>query len=170
MVDSETAFLEAPARMKSTLARLGIRNFKADLRKASECLAGVRTPEGAPLPPNTMTELRRDIARLQLVKEQISQIGQTRLEWLRQPPADVPHAMLAPLACVYGIGIETPDMLGTGCWCAICARPTGGGAVRRDHRGARRKQRWASRAGPRPRRQCPVPHGTRPWTKGRSQD
>jgi transposase len=98
-------------RMKSALARLGIRNFKPDLRKASERLAGLRTPEGAALPLNTLAELRRDIARLQMVKEQINQIERARLERLRQPPADAPHAMLILLARVYGVGIETADML-----------------------------------------------------------
>src|SRR5436305_8902572 len=39
-------------RIKSTLARLGIRNFKPTLRKAAERLATVHTPEGMPLPPN----------------------------------------------------------------------------------------------------------------------
>jgi transposase len=98
-------------RMKSALARLGIRNFKSDLRKSSERLAALRTPEGGALLPNTLAELRRDITRLQLVKEQINQIERTRLEQLRQPPADAPHAMLAVLARVYGIGVETADML-----------------------------------------------------------
>jgi transposase len=98
-------------RLKSALARLGIRNFKPSLRKAAERLAGLRTPEGAALPPNTLAELRRDIARLQLVKQQITQIERTRLERLRQPPADAPHAMLALIVRVYGLGIETADML-----------------------------------------------------------
>src|SRR5262249_36914495 len=44
-------------RIKSTLARLGIRNFKPTLRKAAERLATVHTPEGMPLPPNTLAEL-----------------------------------------------------------------------------------------------------------------
>jgi transposase len=46
-------------RIKSTLARLGIRNFKPTLRKAAERLATVHTPEGMPLPPNTLAELQR---------------------------------------------------------------------------------------------------------------
>jgi transposase len=46
-------------RIKSTLARLGIRNFKPTLRKAAERLAAVHTPEGMPLPPNTLAELQR---------------------------------------------------------------------------------------------------------------
>src|ERR1700729_2968727 len=45
-------------RMKGTLARLGIRNFKPTLRKAAERLATVHTPEGMPLPPNTLAELQ----------------------------------------------------------------------------------------------------------------
>jgi transposase len=58
--------------MKATLARLGIRNFKPTLRKAAERLATVHTPEGMPLPPNVLAELRRDMARLGFV---VSQIG-----------------------------------------------------------------------------------------------
>src|SRR5437667_12001170 len=49
-------------RIKSTLTRLGIRNFKPTLRKAAERLATVHTPEGMPLPPNTLAELQRDMA------------------------------------------------------------------------------------------------------------
>jgi transposase len=41
-------------RIKSTLARLGIRNFKPTLRKAAERLATVHTPEGVPLRPEAM--------------------------------------------------------------------------------------------------------------------
>src|SRR5436853_5013951 len=44
-------------RMKSSLARLGIRGFKPILRKAPERLARLLTPEGALLPPNTPAEL-----------------------------------------------------------------------------------------------------------------
>jgi hypothetical protein len=46
-------------RMKATLARLGVRNFKPTLRKAAERLATVHTPEGMPLPPNVSAELQR---------------------------------------------------------------------------------------------------------------
>src|SRR3981189_132467 len=43
-------------RMKATLARLGVRNFKPTLRKAAERLATVHTPEGTPLPRNVLAE------------------------------------------------------------------------------------------------------------------
>jgi hypothetical protein len=59
-------------RIKSTLARLGIRNFKPTLRKAAERLATVHTPEGVPLPPNTLAELQRDMARLGFVVSDLS--------------------------------------------------------------------------------------------------
>src|SRR5438876_9832252 len=53
-------------RMKSALARLGIRGFKPHLRKAPERLAGLRTAEGTGLPANIIEEFRRDMARLAL--------------------------------------------------------------------------------------------------------
>ena len=65
-------------RIKSTLARLGIRNFKPTLRKAAERLATVHTPEGMPLPPNTLAELQRDMARLGFVVSQIREIEAAR--------------------------------------------------------------------------------------------
>jgi transposase len=96
-------------RMKSALARLGIRGFKAHLRKAPERLAGLRTPEDTGLPTNMIEEFRRDMAAL--VREQISSIEKTRAERLEQAPDTGPHAMVRLLARVIGIGIETADML-----------------------------------------------------------
>jgi transposase len=57
-------------RTKATLTRLGIRNFNPKLKNAAERLEHVRTPEGEPIPPNTLAELRRDLARKQLIAEQ----------------------------------------------------------------------------------------------------
>jgi transposase len=98
-------------RMKSALIRLGIKGFKPHLRKAPERLASLRTAEGAALPPNTMDELRRDMARLALIREQINSIEETRAERLERAPDTEPHAMVRLLARVIGIGIETADML-----------------------------------------------------------
>src|SRR6202045_222104 len=98
-------------RMKSTLARLGIRGFKPALRKAPERLAALRTAEGTGLPANIIEEFRRDMARLALVREQISSIEKTRAERLERAPDTGPHAMVRLLARVIGIGIETADML-----------------------------------------------------------
>jgi len=98
-------------RLKSALARLGIREFKPNLRKAPERLSGLRTPEGSPLPPNSLAELRRDMARLHLIREQIGEIERTRLERLRQLPAAPAQGMLTLLTRVVGLGVETADVL-----------------------------------------------------------
>src|SRR3954454_2201613 len=98
-------------RMRSALARLGIRDFKPGLRKAAERLEQLRTPEGMPLLPNSLAELRRDLARLRLINDQIAEIEAARIERLRQQPDQARHPMILLLARVIGIGIETADML-----------------------------------------------------------
>jgi transposase len=98
-------------RIKGTLVRLGIRGFHPTLRTAPERLEAVRTPEGAALPLNTLAELRRDLARLRFVRDQIKEIEQTRIERLEQAPATGPQAMVRLLARVIGVGVETADML-----------------------------------------------------------
>ena len=98
-------------RMKAALARLGIRGFKPELRRAPQRLGALRTAEDRPIPPNTLAEIRRDLARLATVREQIDAIERARLERLEQAPADGPHAMVRLLARVIGVGVETADML-----------------------------------------------------------
>ena len=98
-------------RMKAALARLGIRGFKPELRKAPQRLEALRTPEDMPIPPNMLDEIRRDMARLAVVREQIDAIERARLVRLEQAPATGPHAMVRLLACVIGVGVETADML-----------------------------------------------------------
>ena len=98
-------------QMKSCLARFGIRNFKPTLRKAPERLATLGTPEGVPLPPNTLLELRRDMARLRFVMDQIKEVEEARAQRLEQAPQEKTHAMVRLIARVIGVGIETADML-----------------------------------------------------------
>jgi len=98
-------------RMKGALARLGIRGFKPELRKAPKRLDSLLTPEGTAIPPNTLEEIRRDLARLVLVREQIDVIEKARLAHLASAPESGPHAMVRLLASILGVGIETADML-----------------------------------------------------------
>ena len=104
-----------PATLVALRCRLptpaGIRNFKPTLRKAAERLATVHTPEGVELPPNTLAELQRDMARLGFVVSQIREIEDARQKRLEQQPETGPHAMVRLLARVVDIGIETADML-----------------------------------------------------------
>jgi transposase len=108
LVDERTCIVN---RLTAAMVRLGVRGFNPKLRKAPDQLAMLRTAEGEPLLPNTLAELRRDMARLQLVREQIAEIEKQRLERLRQAPQEGAHPMVLLLAKILGIGIETADML-----------------------------------------------------------
>ena len=98
-------------RMKAAIVRLGICGFKPQLRRATNKLDGLRTPEDQPIPTNTLDEIRRDMARLALVREQIGRIEQARLARIAQAPETGPNAMVRLLASIIGVGIETADML-----------------------------------------------------------
>lgn len=98
-------------RMKSCLARFGVRNFKPTLRKAPERLGTLVTPEGRHLPPNTLLELRRDMARLRFVMDQIKEVEEARAQRLERAPQEKTHVMVRLVARVIGVGIETADML-----------------------------------------------------------
>ena len=98
-------------RMKAALARLGIRGFNPALRKAAGHLADLRTPEGASLPPRSMAELRRDMARLRFIESQIAEIEHERETRLEQALDGTATETTRSLSRVVGIGLETADML-----------------------------------------------------------
>ena len=98
-------------RMYGTLTRLGIQDFKPTQRRAAEHLEGLRTPDDEPVPPNTLAELKRDMSRLHLLKDQIKTIETARSQQLVAAPEQGTHPMVLLLARVMGIGIETADML-----------------------------------------------------------
>lgn len=139
-------------RMKATLARLGIRGVNVKLRKAPERLESLRTPEGEPLPANTLAELRRDMTRFRFFNEQIKEIETTRQERLAQAPDQRPHAMILALARIRGINIETADRLVS----EVLARNlrdrravarSGGLTGAPDESGKRRRDKGLARAG-----------------------
>src|SRR5205814_8153771 len=80
-------------------------------RGAANLLAAGHTPEGMPLPPNTLAELQRDMARLGFVVSQIKEIEDARQKRLEQQPETGPQAMVRRLARIVGVGVETADML-----------------------------------------------------------
>jgi transposase len=98
-------------RVKASLARLGVRGFRPALCQASKQLQTLRTPEGCAMPANTLAEVRRDIARLLFVKQQIKEIERTRAKRLEQTHGERRTAMVRLLARVVGIGIESADLL-----------------------------------------------------------
>ena len=98
-------------RMKSILIQFGVRNFNPVLRKASEKLDAVRTPEGVPLPANAVAALRRLMDRFRVIKEQVKAIEQTRLQRMQRNPADRMNAMVFLLVRIIGMGVETAEQL-----------------------------------------------------------
>src|ERR1019366_7207915 len=98
-------------RMKAAMIRLGIRGFKPELRRAPGKLDGLRTPEGLSIPPNTLAELRRDMVRLAMVREQTEPIEQARLAPITQAPNTGPNPMVRLVASIVGVGGETADRL-----------------------------------------------------------
>ena len=98
-------------RMTAILVGLGLPRVNIKLRKAAEQLAALRTPEGEPVPPNTLAELHRGLVRLGVIRAQIKAIEEARLQRLKVAPAQGTHPMMLMLAKVLGLGIETADML-----------------------------------------------------------
>jgi transposase len=97
-------------RLSSALARWGVRGFNPLLRRAAEKLDDLRTPEGEPLPANSLAELKRDLERLALIRRQIREL-EGRLERLEQQPAEAASRMVQAVARPVGVGLETADLL-----------------------------------------------------------
>jgi transposase len=74
------------------------------LRKAEDKLQALHTAEGMQLPENTRAELRRHLARLGVVRDQIRAIEQERLRKLAAGPTGEkgPHAMIRLIARLSG--------------------------------------------------------------------
>lgn len=149
LVNERTALIN---RLKACMIRFGIRSFNPKLKKAVEHLAQLTTPEGVPLPANTLAEVKRDLARLQLVKEQIKAIEADRLRRLAQTPAEGHTAKVRSLNRVVGLGVETADVLGSEMFCRdlrdrrAVAR-YGGLTGSPDESGQKRREQGLARAG-----------------------
>jgi transposase len=139
-------------RIKGALIRFGIRSFNPLLRKAVQSLEKLQTAEGGPLPVNTLEEIKRDLARMTVVRAQIAAIEKARVERLKQAPKTGPNLMVQLLARVIGIGIETADMLvrevlsrtlrdrrAVGRYAGLTGSP--------DESGSRRREKGLTRAG-----------------------
>ncbi len=98
-------------RMKSILIQFGVRKFNPKLRNAAEKLGAVRTPEGVPLPVNTIAMLRRQMERKRMIEEQIKAIEQDRRQRLERDPTDKRNAMVLMLTRIIGLGVETAEQL-----------------------------------------------------------
>lgn len=98
-------------RIQATMSRLGIKGFNPKLRRATERLAKLRTPEGSVIPPHTQAQLRRDLERLGLIRQQMKEIDAERRQDLEQAPQAKANAAMLLLARLFGLGLETADTL-----------------------------------------------------------
>lgn len=98
-------------RLKGALARLGIPGFNPKLRGAQGRLEALRTPEGEPIPPNTLREMNNELARLAFVRAQMKETAGARLRRMEEAPEAGTNPAVLTLARVVGIGVETADML-----------------------------------------------------------
>lgn len=99
-------------RIKAAFVRLGIRKFNPAHKEAREQVNLLLTPDGAPIPPNTLAALKRDLDRHRFVKAQIHEIESDRLERLANAPSAGSNAMvsLVPAAHRGGAGnAQDPD-------------------------------------------------------------
>jgi len=137
-------------RMKAALIRLGIRGFNPKLKKAAGRLKDLRTPEGEPIPPNTLAELRPDMERRRLVSNQIQQIEEARRERLEQAAQRWTTCHGAPAGARDRGWYRDCRHAGAGGTVAKHARPTGRSALCRPHWLARREREEMprERAGP----------------------
>jgi transposase len=104
-------------RLKACLIRFGIRDFDPTLKKVAQQLGKLITPEGVPLPANTLAELHRDLARLRLVDEQLKAIETERKARLATVTPDKHTTMMRQLNRVVGLGLETADVLTSEVFC-----------------------------------------------------
>ena len=81
-------------RLKAAFIR-GIRSFNPKLKAATGRLGTLRTPEGEPIPPNTLAALKRDLERHrgETARERIGPLGQRA-----RPARHDPTGLAVPMA------------------------------------------------------------------------
>ena len=104
-------------RMQNLLCLHGVCGFKPRLKKAAAQLATLRRFDGAPLPMELMAELRRLLARHQLLSEQLKEIEAARETVLTAEKPDQSAQQIRALAMLYGLGLGTATGLAHEVFC-----------------------------------------------------
>lgn len=139
-------------RLKACLIRFGIRDFDPTLKKSAQQLGKLVTPEGVSLPTNTLAELRRDVARLRLIEEQLKAVDNERKTRLASAASDQHTTIMRQMNRVVGLGLEVADVLTSE---VLCRPLRDRWAVARyagltgspDESGQRRREQGLARAG-----------------------
>jgi transposase len=98
-------------RMENLLCLHGASSFRPRLKKAAECLEQVRDFAGASLPPQLMAELKRLMARHQLVSAQIRELEAERDRVIQNVEPDQTGRMIQLLTRIVSLGEETATLL-----------------------------------------------------------
>src|SRR5208337_2629354 len=104
-------------RMQNLLCLHGVCGFKPRLKKAAAQLATLRRFGGEPLPAELMAELRRLLARHQLLSEQLKEIEAAREMVLTEEKPDQTAQQIQALALLYGLGLGTATDLALEVFC-----------------------------------------------------
>lgn len=97
-------------RIKGLLATQGIYNYQPLRRDRDARLEALVTADGQPLPPRLKGEIRRELARLELVLDQIRTVEAER-DAATADEADAQAAMMTRLMHLRGIGVEGATIL-----------------------------------------------------------
>lgn len=103
--------LELENGIDGLLCLHGVTGFKPRLKKAMERLEALRDAGGAALPPHTMAELRRLMARHRLASQQIKEIEAERDRVMAVAKPDRSERMIQLLVRIHGLGVETATVL-----------------------------------------------------------
>ena len=105
-------------QMGSIWARFGIEGVNPRRKDAAARLEALRDRRGAPLPPHTMAELCRLLARHAQIASQIKEIEAARDAALAAAPTDLNDEvmkMISLLITIYGIAADTATILVVEC-------------------------------------------------------
>ena len=108
LVKAQTKLLN---QLKAMFTELGIHDFDPGLKKAPEYLEGLRAPNGNPILPNALAEIRRTMDALAFYRGQIAAVEEQRKEKIAQDQQSEHHIMVEQLATIRGLGLDTSDML-----------------------------------------------------------
>ncbi len=147
-------------RMQNLLCLHGVCGFKPRLKKAAAQLATLRRFDGAPLPMELMAELRRLLARHQLLSEQLKEIEAARETVLTAEKPDQSAQQIRALAMLYGLGLGTATDLAHEVFCrsfrhrqALASPRLRRDMLRRPERNPIQQRRFGTRAGDQQERQ-----------------
>ncbi|HEY4043877.1 MAG TPA: IS110 family transposase [Rhodopila sp.] len=104
-------------RMQNLLCLHGVSGFKPRLKKAAEWLETLRTFAGERLPEQLMAELRRLMARHQLLSAQLNEIETAREQVLMTEKPDRAAQQIQALVALYGLGLGTATELAYEVFC-----------------------------------------------------